>query len=699
MKRFVIGMAAAMLVLAGCSKDETAPQASTGIDLWPDDLPVAEPWLRDHLPDDSLIYLRLPQAIGMVAMPKGNALDPALRSRANVENVIAIQQGIIDNVLSEIPELDDPSVRAWLSHVRSPVEVSAVFVPAPAALVAVTTDLDSNEAFEALLGELGFGLAAPLDDDNVGQIDGGPFPVMVLFDAGTGRLLVNAGPGVQPATFVNVVESLDRDGPHPMRKLEARIDESGQGAFFWMDPQKAIPMMQMSVPREQFNQMMSMGLDRATGLALGWGVAGGKGRLSIHVDIPTEEERGFVPYVTNDVAARSVGEPDFVLVLSMPTAEEFARLETLLLETLPPLTRNEWKSAKNDVERTTGVSIDEFFAAIGPDIIGIFDRAGDYLAVRIRDEALWDSILERIARNTGVVLESRDIDGRTIHHMYVTPEPEEPEPGEPLTWYSEILLRERDHLYWTREDGYLYLATVPQVFYDRAALGADIDVGEWMLIRQGIDSTNTVLSINGSSNKLTRRLYALYLELIQAAGDIALVDIDIWSMPSAEQVGLPLKGTMGFTLNFGNPTLSAELTFETNPAELVGSMTGIAVLGVAAAIAIPAYQDYTIRARVASGLALAGPTKAELTAYYFENGAFPGSRDTEAMTIGPGVVDYVQLLSVEPFTGLIVIDYMPGVAGTGGQVLLRPTVEPDGAISWSCSGTFQSKHLPAACRE
>lgn len=699
MKKSLIGMVAAMLVLAGCSQEESAPQASADIDLWRDALPVADPWLRDHLPDDSLIYLRVPQAIGMITMPKGNALDPALRSRANVANVIAIQQGLIDNVLSEIPGLDDPAVRAWLSHVRSPVEVSAVFIPAPAALIAVTTDLDSDEAFDALLGELGFSLAEPLDDNDVGQVAGGPAPIMVRFDAGTGRLLINAGPGVQPATFANVIESLDRDGPHPMRKLEARIDESGQGAFFWMDPQKAIPMMQMSVPREQFDRMMSMGLDRATGLALGWGVAGGKGRLSIHVDIPTEQERGFVPYVTNSVEARSVGEPDFVLLLSMPTAEEFARLEALVLETLPPLTQNEWKSAKNDVERASGVSIEEFFTAIGPEIVGIFDRAGDYLAIRIRDAALWDSILDRVAQNTDIELENREIGGETIYHMYVASEPEELETGEPVPWYSEILLRERDHLYWIHDDGYLYLATVPQVFYDRAALGADIDVGDWMLARQGIDSTNTILSINGSSHKLTRRLYAMYIELIQAAGDIALVDVDIWSMPSADQVGLPLKGTMGFTLNLGNPTLSAELTFETNPAELVGSMTGVAALGVTAAIAIPAYQDYTTRAQVASGLALAGATKAELTGYYVDNGAFPGSRHTEAMTIGPGTVDDVQLLSVEPFTGLIVIDYAPSVAGTGGQLLLRPTVEPDGVISWSCSGTFQDKHLPAACRE
>ena len=76
-------------------------------------------------------------------------------------------------------------------------------------------------------------------------------------------------------------------------------------------------------------------------------------------------------------------------------------------------------------------------------------------------------------------------------------------------------------------------------------------------------------------------------------------------------------------------------------------------------------ENVTSRAQVAAGLNLAGGAKAMVTEYYAENGAFPGSRDSEDMTIGPGTVDYVQLLTVEPFTGTITIDYASTVAGTG----------------------------------
>src|SRR5687768_12939427 len=58
---------------------------------------------------------------------------------------------------------------------------------------------------------------------------------------------------------------------------------------------------------------------------------------------------------------------------------------------------------------------------------------------------------------------------------------------------------------------------------------------------------------------------------------------------------------------------------------LIELMIVVAIIGILAAIAIPAYQDYTIRAQVTEGLNLAGGVKAAISEFYAQNGTWPTS--------------------------------------------------------------------------
>jgi hypothetical protein len=701
MRPFRYVAAVAVLAMLGCSQESSESQHAVDVDIWQDEMPIQQPWLREQLPDQSLVYARIPHVLGLFATPKGNVLDPALRSTTNVENVQKIYQGLIDNVLTLVPILSEPSLRLVQTHVRSPIEISATFLPAPATLIAATLDIDSNDAFDAVLEELGFALTAPLDAQNIGQIDGTGMPLFLKFDATSGRLLINTGPSVTAESFGNLIAEMNRNEPHQMRAMENRIDASGQGLFLWMNAQEAIPMMQMFVPREQFDELMELGFEKVDALAFGWGVANRKGRIAIAVDVPSEDNRGFIPYVNNDLSAYSVGDPDALMVVSIPTVEEFSRLEAMALEKMPAASIEEWSEGKELVKEVTGVTLEEMLAAVGPEILVIFDKAGDYIAIRLRDPDLWDGVLERIAANTGSSPEERRVAGNTYYHWSVPSAVGQLDDNvkADLPWFGELWARQRDHLYWMRDGDFLYTASVPQILFDRAAMQAETDVGQWLLQKQRMDAEHAVLSISSTSRKLPGRLYAVYVELLQMLADIAQTDIDVWSMPTAAQLNLPELGTLGFTVNLGNPTLAAEFTFENNPGEFFGGLGTIAAVGVIAAIAIPAYQDYTIRAQVTTGLYLSDAAKVQVAEYYSANGRFPGAADVEQMSIPENAGLYVSSVTVEPDTGVIIVEYQEFVASTGGQLFLEPSAEESGQITWNCWSTLSDKHVPAACRQ
>ena len=147
---------------------------------------------------------------------------------------------------------------------------------------------------------------------------------------------------------------------------------------------------------------------------------------------------------------------------------------------------------------------------------------------------------------------------------------------------------------------------------------------------------------------------------------------------------------------------------------LIELMIVVAIIGILAAIAIPAYQNYTKRAHVTEGINLAGGAKASVAEFYSSNNRFPDTNASAGLaaatdikgnataSVGVGAVDG----TTKTKAGLIFIKYNNKVDGTKNILVLSPSTTA-GGIQWKCSRTdttiasgsaIDQELVPSNCR-
>ena len=141
---------------------------------------------------------------------------------------------------------------------------------------------------------------------------------------------------------------------------------------------------------------------------------------------------------------------------------------------------------------------------------------------------------------------------------------------------------------------------------------------------------------------------------------------------------------------------------------LIELMIVIAIIGILAAIALPAYQDYTVRAKMSEPIAQLAEAKTSVTEYYSANNYLPGfpststSPNADAGVLITRTSKFVATVTVADNSALITAAIVDGTipGQSSSTVVLSGTTQLDGTINWICKpgANMPAKYLPATCR-
>ncbi len=616
MNRIYIALAFASLIITGCgdsnsNKDKAIsdkPDTTENIPAW--DTSLSQPaQLINRLPKDASMYLRIPSVWGLLFSPKGNSLNNALASSANQKQLANFQK----QINSQLDELDkniaDP-LRALLYHLRSPIEIVSLLPQGSvitSSKIVVSAhfqfkDLESLNQFisEQVKLKQMINITRIATADKPGLITIGALKLYYSYNTESKLFTAISGMSVFEDDLVKV-----NDWPlnpnHPAKSLEIQIDESGQGLFEWVNVQRFKTQIESSIPASELETMTASGLLQTEYIAFGEGVSNGQGNLSF-IATGTKGllwESSFEQHKLVDV--KISGKPDYTFgfqVVNKNWLNTFIR-EFTELEQNPQKKEqmvNAWIKANIEAKQETGFSIETIVQAFSGGWLALSDKAGRYVILYPDDENSLSDFLAQLEQKQKISTRTITVASSSFEEITI--------PGLGLgndaSSMPEFLQRLSSRFYLQKHKGYYLLADVPQIFIAREEIGTDLSLNQW-LKKSNINPEDNIFWAAVDANNIPRDNYYAYLSYLQMAlSDLLEIPLNIENFPTANSLNLPKTGTQGISIHYAKGKLGISFIYDSHPGEYLMGGSGVAtfaVIGILAAIAIPAYDDYLKRSQ------------------------------------------------------------------------------------------------------